>query len=90
MSYRIEWHPDTLRSFATDWETLRSDRQRAVMDALDGIDHQLKSHPMQAGESRISESDRVLVLPPVVVAYKVDVCQQLVRILYARAFWKGK
>jgi len=88
MSFRIEWRRDTLRRFADELDQLDRIPQREVIDALRGIDRQLISTPMLAGESRDIDSHRVLIQPPVTVVYLVDLRLQIVRVVDATVYWK--
>jgi len=83
VSYQIAWLPEILRRFTDKWSRLGKDRQREVMDALEGIDHQLISSPMLTGESRDMNSHRILIHPPVTVVFRVDIRLQVVRIVGA-------
>lgn len=84
MNYRIEWRPPILKRFADDWDQLDRSGQRRVMDALDEIDQLLSAKPMEIGESRASSRVRILVHPPVLVVFQVDLRLQLVTIIGAR------
>lgn len=70
--YQITWAPEILRRFTDEWSKLGKSRQREVMDALEGIDRQLISSPMLTGESRDTDSHRVLIHPPVTVVFRID------------------
>ncbi len=88
MSYQITWSPEILRRFTDEWSKLGKVRQSEVMDALEGIDRQLLSSPMLSGESRDTDSHRVLILSPVAVIYRVDLRLQVVRIVQAQIMGK--
>ncbi len=84
MSYRITWLPEILRCFTDEWSKLGKSRQREVMDALEGIDRQLVSSPMLTGESRDTDSHRILIHPPVAVVFRVDLRMQVVQVVQAQ------
>ncbi len=88
VSYQITWLPEILRRFTDEWSNLGKVRQREVMDALEGIDHQLISSPMLTGESRDTDSHRVLIHPPVTVVFRVDLRLQIVQVVQAQIMGK--
>ena len=90
MSFRIEWRRDTLRRFADELDQLDRIPDREVINALRGIDRQLINSPMLAGESRDTDSHRILIHPPVTVVFRVDLRLQIVQVVQAQIMGKRK
>ena len=90
MKYLLQWDDDALRQFTLEWEQVDREYQRQVMDILDEMDFLLTTKPLDIGESRGTQADRILFQDPVVVAYNVDLRLQTVTILEAHLFRKRK
>ncbi|NOZ41169.1 MAG: hypothetical protein GXP24_13225 [Planctomycetes bacterium] len=88
MRYSIDWDPDILREFTTFWEQLPKVQQRIVMDTLDDTDRMLKSDPWAVGESRHTDSVRVIISLPLVLTYHIDNRLSIVRVVDAKVYWK--
>jgi hypothetical protein len=84
VNFRIEWSPPILKQFADDWDQLDRNKQRHVLDTLDEIDQLLIARPMEIGESRVSSTIRILVHPPVLIVFRVNLRLKLVTIIGAR------
>jgi len=69
MSYVVTWLPDAEQELARIWLTA-ADRAH-VTEAADWIDQQLKSDPVDAGESR-PNGRRILVAAPLGIIFRVD------------------
>jgi hypothetical protein len=83
MTFQLRWKRSALREFAQEWELLDRSDQRRIMDALDDMDLLLKQSPMDVGESRSRENERIFINIPLSVAYHVDFRQHVVTILEA-------
>jgi plasmid stabilization system protein ParE len=78
MKWTVVWQPLAEQKLAAAW-TGADDRQ-AVTAAAHMIDTLLQADPESAGESR-SGSERVLIVPPLTVAFEVSEPDRLVRVL---------
>ena len=78
MKYTVAWLPEAEDHLARLWMAA-SDR-REVTAATNAIDAQLRSRPLDVGEASIGIY-RVLVVEPLIVAYKVVEADRLVSVL---------
>jgi len=90
VNYNIEWDLGILRDFTAYWEQLSKSQQRTVMDTLDDTDRMLKSNPWEVGESRHTDSFRVIISLPLVLTYQIDNRLNIVRVVDAKVYWKKK
>jgi hypothetical protein len=90
LKYLLQWDDDALREFTQEWEQVDREYQRQVMDFLDEMDFLLTTKPLEIGESRSSQTDRVLLYQRVVIAYHVDLRLHTVTILEAHLFKRRK
>ncbi len=84
MTYRIVWGLKVLQRFTAAWEQLDRETKRAVENALDEVDILLSVMPKPVGESRNTETRRILLHLPIVVEYRVDDDRRIVFIVAAR------
>jgi len=56
------------------------------MDTLDDTDRMLKSDPWAVGESRYTDSVRVIISPPLVLTYHIDNRLSVVRVVDAKIY----
>ncbi|TWT73588.1 hypothetical protein Pla123a_39240 [Posidoniimonas polymericola] len=83
MSFQLTWRPEVLQNLAVQWDALDAKGRRRVLDLLDDTDHLLATAPMLEGESRASDTDRVLLRGPLLVVYQVDLRLRLVTVVGA-------
>ncbi len=88
MKYSIDWDLEILSEFTAIWEKLPKDQQHTVMDTLDDTDRMLKSDPWAVGESRHTDSVRVIISPPLVLTYHINNRLSVVRVVDAKIYWK--
>jgi hypothetical protein len=84
MKYTVVWKPAAEQELAALWNAA-TDRN-ALTAAAHQIDQILKVKPEEAGESRPAGT-RILVVPPLVVRYKVELGDCLVSVA---AIWRLK
>jgi plasmid stabilization system protein ParE len=82
MSFTVTWVPAAEAELTDLW--LAAPDRSEVRIAADQIDSQLKSNPADVGESRPSER-RILIVPPLVVIYRVKVEDRIVQVLNVRS-----
>ena len=78
MRYTVVWRPSAESQLASIWNTsaARSD----VSKAADSVDRILRDDPLLRGET-YSRTTRSLIVPPLLVMYRVYEDDRLVRIL---------
>jgi plasmid stabilization system protein ParE len=81
MKYTVVWQPLAEQKLAAIW-TDASDR-KAVTSAANAIDRLLQLDPELKGESR-SGSERVLIVPPLTVAFEIREPDRMGRVLSVR------
>jgi len=81
VNYRIEWETEVLRQFTKAFDLLSKPLQVKIMDALDETDRMLMVTPLEVGESRATASQRIMVHPPVILVYRVNLRLQIVTIV---------
>ncbi len=69
MSYEVIWGPLAEGQLAAVW--LAATNRRAVTAAAAEVDRGLARDPLRAGEARESSVRRVVVVPPLGVAFEV-------------------
>lgn len=77
--YRVEWVEGAINDLATIWIRIDSDKRKAITEATNVIDAELRSDPFRESESR-DENRRVLFAPPLGVFFSVDSPRRLVRV----------
>ncbi len=80
--FSVRWTRTALDRLTAIWLRLASAQRRALTAATHAIDGRLASDPLNEGESRPG-GRRVLLLPPLGVAYRVDPQRQTVTVLQA-------
>jgi plasmid stabilization system protein ParE len=81
MNYRVAWKRTARDMLAEVW--LNAPDRNAVTRAANRIDLLLASDPLGHGESR-SGGNRVLIVPPLTVYYRVDEAANKVIVLQVR------
>jgi hypothetical protein len=90
LKYLLQWDDDALREFTQEWEQVDQEYQRRVMDFLDEMDFLLTTKPLEIGESRSNQTDRVLLHQCLAIVYHVELRLQTVTILEAHLFKRRK
>ena len=83
MNFTVTWVPAAEAELTDLW--LAAVDQTSLRLAADQIDHQLKINPEEAGESR-SGGRRILIVPPLVVTYRIRMADRVVQVLNVRSF----
>ena len=81
MRYTVIWHPSAIDDLLRLW-TDGPDR-KAVTDATNGIESTLRIDPVLRGET-LAGSIRILIAPPLQVAYRILEDDRTVQILAVR------
>ncbi len=87
--YRVEWLQSALDELAALWALADSALRQAITAASHQIDQQLQHDPDQQGESR-PNGRRILFVPPLGVAYRVEAHRSTVVVLHVWQFRQGK
>ncbi len=85
MKYTVVWLKAAQDLLATIW--LNSANRQDIADAANVIDAQLRVDPYAYSESRSTENDRILLFPPLGVAFDVSDADRLVTVY---AVWQIK
>ncbi len=83
MKWTVLWKPDSEGDLADLW--VDSDEKPAITAAANRIDVQLRRDPLNTGESREVEQDRVYFDPPLGVLFTVD---ELDRKVFVERVWR--
>jgi hypothetical protein len=75
--YKVEWAPETDQQLAAILTRADSIQRRAIVEATNTIDRELKADPFLRSESR-DEDRRVLFVPPLGVFFSVNVQRPVV------------
>jgi len=59
--FRIEWKEQVLRTFTERFDQLNESDQTRVMDSLDATDQLLAANPLEVGESRTTQLERIII-----------------------------
>jgi hypothetical protein len=81
--YRIRWRRAVSRKLLAASAKANSDLQSAIFVAMADIESSLRNEPEFVGESRESE-ERLLIVKPLSVVYKIDHRRRVVHIIRAR------
>ena len=81
MRYTVAWKASAEQKLASLWS--RATDRIAVASAANTIDEILRTNPASVGESRSGQT-RVLVIPPLLVAFEVFEQDRMVHILSVR------
>lgn len=84
MSYRVVWRQDAMRRLAEELSPLPLSATRRVATAMEDFDHLLETEPLLEGESRTDAYHRVSLRGPLLIAFRVDEANKIVRIVSAR------
>ncbi len=77
MNWTVIWLPSAERDYLELWET--EEFRDSLRIAVDEIERQLTSDPMDAGESR-SQNQRILLIAPLAATFEVDEANRRVRV----------
>jgi mRNA-degrading endonuclease RelE of RelBE toxin-antitoxin system len=82
MTYTVTWKPRADRELAELW--LQAPDRNLVAHAVHQIDTNLRTRPLEVGESR-EGTFRILCILPLVVGYRVSEPDRLVEVVRIRA-----
>jgi hypothetical protein len=83
MKWTVLWKPDCEGDLSELW--VHSDDKAAITAAANRIDVNLRRDPLNTGESREEENDRVYFDPPLGVLFTVD---ELDRKVHVERVWR--
>jgi hypothetical protein len=78
--FRVRWLDEADDQLAAIWMRVDSEKRRAVTEATNAIDRELKSDPFRQSESRENKR-RVLFVPPLGIFFSVDTKRRVVRVV---------
>jgi hypothetical protein len=78
--YRVTWGREILDKLAEVYDRLDEHRREQLMVALDSLDAGLIDNPLTLGESRDSPYVRVAIQSPLMVEFRINETQQVVRV----------
>jgi hypothetical protein len=81
--YSVQWSRTALDATAEFWLRGSSPERTAVSRAVETVDRLLRHYPGERGESR-DAGERVMFEPPLVVTFKVDDTNRVVRVVGVR------
>lgn len=79
--FRVEWIQTAIDELAVLWMLADSATRLSINQASDLIDPTLEDDPLDVGESRLGDHDRLMFVPPLVVHFEVDVANNIVWVL---------
>jgi hypothetical protein len=80
MKYIVVWLKSAQDLLAEIW--LNAMDRQEIADSADAIDRQLRADPYAYSESRATKTQRILLFPPLGVAFEVSEAESLV-VVYA-------
>lgn len=80
MAYSVVWRQAVLDALADLYVTLTPDDQERVADGVAALNTRLASDPLDTGEGRDRDSDRIAFLPLLIVGFQVDPAARTVRV----------
>lgn len=79
--YRVEWIQTAIDELALVWILADSASRQSINHASDQIDPALVNDPLNVGESRLEDHDRLVFMPPLAVHFEVDAPNNIVWVL---------
>ena len=78
--YRVMWGPENIATISLVYDGLNDHDREQLMIAVESLDAALADDPLIVGESRDSPFARLAIERPLMVAYRVEVQDQVVRV----------
>ena len=83
--FRVRWKRSALNELASLWMQADAEGRRAINTAANAVDQQLRSDPLNQGESR-PQGRRIFFVSPLGILFRVDPQQRVVRVLQVWQF----
>lgn len=84
MSYVVVWNSTATDRVDAAFATFEGAQRQELVTSLTIVERQITQIPLEVGESRATINERVLIEPPLVVCFEVDLSTNMVRVLSAR------